>query len=51
MTTTDPYVTLVFFALIGLLLLGLFAYVEWREQDRYRRLERKAHRSIQRGIR
>ena len=48
---TDPYVTVVFFASVGLLLLAVFAFIEWRAEDRYRRLARKAHRNLFRGIR
>ena len=31
-----------------ILLLGLWMYLDWRQADRYRRLERKAHRNLNR---
>ena len=33
---------------VGLLiLLAVWTYLDWREHDRYRRLEREAHRNLQ----
>jgi hypothetical protein len=34
---------------IGLLsLLAIWTYLDWRQDDRYRRLERRAHRNLER---
>ena len=36
-------------AAVGLLLLlALWTYLDWRQADRYRRLQRKAHRNLNR---
>ena len=51
----DPFVALVYFgaALLVFALVGstIERYLNWRDFDRYRRLSRKAHVNLIRGLR
>ena len=46
--TTDPFVALVFFALVLLAVCAFGAYWDWRLTDRMRRSDRKVHRNLTR---
>ena len=45
---TDPFVTIVFFAVVLLAFCAFGAYWDWRLTDRLRRSDRKVHRNLQR---
>jgi len=44
----DPYVSLVFFPVVLLLVCAFGAYWDWRLEDRLRKSDRLVHRNLQR---
>ena len=50
MTTTDPYVTIVFFGLVLVVLCAVTSYWDWRQTDRERRRERQLQRRVHRNL-